>query len=278
MVSIDKARNYIHANGTMWERALWDYLFDDGPLDRVHGCLLAYKNPDGGWGHGLEHDIKCPASNPLQLEFLLSILRDTGLPPGFLLVGTPEWVEAALREDGCLANPPELLDYPHAPWWAEGGQHLPDSITGNLIRFGACTPAIAESTRKWVEVNLTLEKIRGNQWLFMAYHGYDYFMNIQEYTDLETFRGAVIKNILYCVQAHIDAGEISKTNAIFSFAPTPDSAVAKAAPPGLMDGILDRLTESQREDGGWDDEHGLAYWQPYFSTQVLLALKNFIRL
>ena len=121
MVSIDNARSFVYANGTMWERALWDYLFDDGSVDRVHQCLLCYKNPDGGWGHGLEHDIKCPLSNPLQVEFLLAILRDTALPPRNLLEGTAEWVEGSLDSDGTLKNPASLLDYPHASWWTKQG-------------------------------------------------------------------------------------------------------------------------------------------------------------
>ena len=35
MVSVDKARHFVHANGLLWERALWDYLFDDGSTARI---------------------------------------------------------------------------------------------------------------------------------------------------------------------------------------------------------------------------------------------------
>ena len=80
MISIDKARNFIYSNGNMWEKALWSYLFDNGSLERAHQYLLCYKNEDKGWGHGLEHDIKSPLSNPLMLEFLLTVVRDTNLP------------------------------------------------------------------------------------------------------------------------------------------------------------------------------------------------------
>ena len=145
--SIDQARDFVHANGVLWERALWDYLFDDGPLERVHQCLLCYKNPDGGWGHGMEHDVKAPMSNPLALEFLLTVIRDTGLPIGNLFDGTPQWVERIQQPDGSLANPTDLLDYPHAPWWNHGGQSMPDSITGNLIKHGLC-PQVWTNARK----------------------------------------------------------------------------------------------------------------------------------
>lgn len=277
-VSIDRARSYVHANGVLWERALWDYLFDDGSLARVHQCLLCYKNEDGGWGHGLEHDIKSPLSNPLMLEFLLGIGRDTGIPLGEVLDGTPEWVESVQQPDGTLRNPPSLLDYPHAPWWRDGGQHMPDSITGNLTKYGICPPAVQERTKAWVQKHLTLDDIRSNGWLFMAYHAFDYFMNVTEFPDVATYRSATLDNIYTCAQAHAANGECHKLFPIFSYADGPDSAVAVNAPPGLLDNVLDYLQAAQREDGGWDDEHGIAHWQPYFSTVILLALQRFGRI
>jgi hypothetical protein len=277
MISVNKAGDFVHAHGTLWERALWDYLFADGPADRVHQCLLCYKNSDGGWGHGLEHDIKTPASNPLMLEFLLSIIRDTGLPIGDLLEGTPDWLEDNQNPDGSLKNPPELLNYPHAQWWPEG-QTIPASITGNLLAHNLCPPAVRDKTRAWVKKNLKLDKIMDNNWLFMAYHAYDYFFNEEDFPKLEKHRSGVVENIYACAAGHLERGEMNKLFPLFQFASSPESAVAQNAPEGLIDQVLDHLEDSQREDGGWEDEHGLFYWQPYFSTVILLALKRFGRL
>lgn len=276
MISIENARSFVHAHGVMWERALWDYLFDQGPVERVHQCLSCYKNENGGWAHGLEHDIKSPLSNPLMLEFLLSVIRDTGIPAGTLLDNTPAWLESIQNPDGTLGNPSGLMDYPHAQWW-EGGQNKPDSITGNLIKLNLCPPTVQEKTRNWVLENLTLEKIRSNNWLFMAYHAYDYFFNVDDFPQLEKYQEAIGENIYACALGHEAEGEMNKLFPFFQFASGPESTVAKNAPAGLIDRILDHLGSSQREDGGWDDEHGLVYWQPYFSTVVLLALKRFGR-
>jgi hypothetical protein len=63
MISIENARSFVHAHGVMWERALWDYLFDQGPVERVHQCLSCYKNEDGGWGHvgwSMTSNPRCP--------------------------------------------------------------------------------------------------------------------------------------------------------------------------------------------------------------------------
>ncbi len=277
MISIENARSFVHAHGVMWERALWDYLFADGPVERAHQCLSCYKNDDGGWGHGLEHDIKSPLSNPLMLEFLLSVIRDTGMPAGTLLDNTPEWLESVQNPDGSLGNPPGLLDYPHAQWWEEG-QNKPDSITGSLIKLKLCPPSVQEKTRNWVIENLTLEKISGNNWLFMAYHTYDYFFNVVDFPELDRYQTATLDNIYACALGHEEQGEMNKLFPFFQFASGPESVAAKNAPTGLVDRILDHLGSSQREDGGWDDEHGLVYWQSYFSTVVLLALKRFGRI
>lgn len=277
MVSKENARCYIHAHGNLWERALWDYLFDGGSAERVQRILSGYKNQDGGFGHGLEHDIKAPMSNPLMLEFLLAVMRDTDLPPGSLLEGTPEWLESIQKDDGSLSNPPGLEKYPRAQWWEEG-QTIPDSITGNLLKHGVCPARVRDQTREWVSKNVSLETIRENNWLFMAYHPYDYFMNEDQFPGVEQYREVTLETIFRTALDHEKKGEHQKLFPFFQFAKGPESTVAQEAPFGLVSRMLDYLQESQREDGGWDDEHGLAYWQPYFSTIILLALKRFGRI
>src|SRR5690348_14856763 len=80
-VSLKKARDFVYSTGILWEKALFGYLFENRSLDHLHQCLLCYKNPDNGWGHALEHDIKTPDSNIAALEFLLAAcVRDLDIP------------------------------------------------------------------------------------------------------------------------------------------------------------------------------------------------------
>lgn len=274
-VSVKKARDFVYGNGALWEKALFGYLFDGRPAAHVQQCLLCYKNADGGYGHDLEHDITCPESHPLALEFLLFILRDTGLPAGTLLDGTAAWVEANRCDDGSLKNPGTVRDYPLAPWWVEGGgQTTPDSITGNLMKFDACTPDLANSTKAWVLANLTLDNIRANEWLFMAYHAHDYFMNVTDFPDLAAYRQATLDNINACTAVMPE----KQAYTLFQFATTPDNPVAQTIAEAVLARSLDYLLESQREDGGWTDEHDLPQWQPYTTILILLALQRYGRL
>ena len=116
---------------------------------------------------------------------------------------------------------------------------MPDAITARLLRFGSCTPALAASTRSWVEKNLTLESIRATDWLFMNYHAHDYFFQVDDFPAVEELREATIANILRC---------------------------AEAAPVG------------QQEDGGWQDEHGLTQRWPWTTICSLLTLRAYGRL
>lgn len=273
-IDIDGARNYVHGNGTLFERALFAWMCDEGSLERLHQIILCYKNPDAGFGHGFEHDLKAPQSNPLALEYLLGVMKHTEMPSGRLLVGVSDWVENQMQADGSLRNPAEIHEYPLAPWWQEwGGQTMPDAIVGNLIHFGCATGTLIERTKRWVLANTSEDKIMANEWLFMAYHAFDFFFAVNELPGLQAFREATIENIVACALAAPE----NQFDSVFSFAPTPDSMIAQALPAGFIDRCLDVLEEAQQEDGSWLDQHNLPQWYPITTFKVLLALRRFGR-
>ncbi len=271
-ISLDRARDYVFTHGMLWERALFSWRFDDGPLEQLQRCLLCYKNADGGWGHGLEHDLKAPLSHPAALEYLLGVLRYHDIPPGTLLDGTVAWLERQQQPDGSLRNPTELGNWPLAPWWTEwGGQKQPDSIVGNLHALGLATPRLQNATRHWAEQHHSLEGIRSNDWLFMTYHAFDYFMNIDDFPQLAGFRAATLAHTVALAETLIPKRHYT----LFFFAPDPASAVARALPEAALTRCLDTLATTQREDGGWADEHDLPQWQPVTTINVLTALQRY---
>ena len=271
---LGKARQFVYRHGTLLERALFAWLFDGAGLDRLHRIILCYKNPDSGFGHGLEHDIKAPQSHPLALEYLLGLMKHAAVPPGSIFAGTADWVEAQMDERGNLRNPPETRDYPLEPWWREkGGQTMPDSTVGNLIHFGFATPSLIEKTKAWVLTNCTPAKIQDNEWLFMAYHAFDFFFAVDVLPDLEHFRRATVDNIVACAEAAPE----NQFDSLFVFAPTPDSMIARALPAGLPDRFLDVLSNTQQPEGNWLDQHNLPQWYPMTTINVLLALKRYGR-
>jgi hypothetical protein len=50
---IQKAKTFIFMNGRLLERKLWEYFFENGSKRSCINALLAYQNPDGGFGNGM---------------------------------------------------------------------------------------------------------------------------------------------------------------------------------------------------------------------------------
>jgi hypothetical protein len=224
-------------------------------------------------GKWLGHDIKCPDSNPITLEFLLTVHRETGMPMGDLLDGTIDWLEGNINENGSFRAPETLLDYPHAWWMAKDiDPTIPDSIIGNLKKLELLTPKLEKCARKWTTENLNIDKIAANKWLFMAYHAFDYYSNIEE--EIKGAYTATVKNIVECAQVATP----NQYHTLFHFIKSPEDKLAKKMPIGLIDRFLDYMEAGQREDGGWEDEHDLKYWQPYITIEIMCALRNFRRI
>ena len=64
-VQYRKARNFILTNARMIERRLFHYHFEQGDASGIFHAVYAYRNPDGGFGHGMEPDTASPESQPL---------------------------------------------------------------------------------------------------------------------------------------------------------------------------------------------------------------------
>ena len=91
-------------------------------------AVAAYRNPDGGFGHALEPDGRCPGSQALAIDFALRVLLEAAR-------GTPPWPTVPAAGSPRTPRPGaawcswdrSVEDWPHAPWWVpeEGGPASP---------------------------------------------------------------------------------------------------------------------------------------------------------
>jgi hypothetical protein len=126
---IDAAREFLWKNARLLERRRFAFLFEAAPADSVLRALVAYQNADGGFGNGLEPDLRGPTSQPIPAwtalwlldeidrldattaKPILSFLTSIELPGG----GVPFTLRSA-------------SDYPHAPWWETDARRPPASL------------------------------------------------------------------------------------------------------------------------------------------------------
>ena len=60
-----RARDFMYTHARLLERLLFAVRFEGAPPAAVGKLVAAYQNPDGGLGHALEPDVRCPESQPL---------------------------------------------------------------------------------------------------------------------------------------------------------------------------------------------------------------------
>ena len=56
---VDAARTFIYANGRLLEQRVFAALFEGRAASAVVAALAAYRNTDGGFGHGFVHGGIC---------------------------------------------------------------------------------------------------------------------------------------------------------------------------------------------------------------------------
>ena len=151
--AFQRAKTFVLENGRDLDRALLAYHFADGTADAVLAALAAYQNEDGGFGHGLEPDLRTPASSVIATTVAFQSCRSLGVLGEHPLVqrGVAYLLETydATRQVWPII-PPEVEDAPHAPWWdyasseAGFGGFLVNprvEIVGYLHDYSAAVPA-----------------------------------------------------------------------------------------------------------------------------------------
>jgi len=115
-----KAKTYIQKAARPLDQALFNYYFEHGSAQSVTTCLRAFQNIDGGFGHGLEPDVRLRDSSVLATTIALQYLGTIEASSDHELVqGAIEYLlkNYNRNQKRWPIVPPQVNDHPHAPWW-----------------------------------------------------------------------------------------------------------------------------------------------------------------
>ncbi len=125
---LSKATDFIWRIARLLERRRFAYLFLGGEKQAVVEALRPYQNPDGGFGNGLEPDVRAPVSQPVPTWTALCVLDEAEAFDDPMVTRACDYLLSITTPEGGV--PFVLLsvrDYPHAPWW-ETGEQPPASL------------------------------------------------------------------------------------------------------------------------------------------------------
>lgn len=84
------------------EQRRFAHHFTGGGAEPVETALAAYRNEDGGYGHGLEPDLRGPLSRPSHASHALSVLDGVGRRGGPLVERVCRYLTLVSAADGAL--------------------------------------------------------------------------------------------------------------------------------------------------------------------------------
>jgi hypothetical protein len=148
-VDVASAERFIFANARLIDRHRLAVLRHGAAVDPVLAALRAYRNPDGGFGHALEPDVRAPDSEPAATLQALEVLAGIGALDDPMVADAAAWIATIADPDGCVPFvTPASAAYPHAPWMVptDGGPHLTFAIAAALWEAGSSEPWLQPAT------------------------------------------------------------------------------------------------------------------------------------
>ena len=246
-----RARGFIYSEARLLERLLFAVRFEGASPATVGTVVSAYQNPDGGLGHALEPDVRCPESQPLFVEIGLQALHDAGWRDRDLSLRICSFLEGVSDQSGFVPPLlPNALDWPLAAHW---GSHWEPSINptagicGLLHYQGIEHPWLTRATQACCELLLYSPPREAHALLGavrLAEHLPDRRM---AETLAEKIAETLPQAAFFVPTAPVTTYGLTPLH----LAPTPKSFFRKFLPQEQIDAHLEDLIRRQEPDGGW---------------------------
>jgi hypothetical protein len=304
-----RARRFMVAGARPLDRALFAFRFEAGPAGAVVRELAAYRNEDGGFGHGLEPDVRTPLSSALATGIALDVLHEVGAPADHALVrGAIGYLRETYDADAGVWRvvPPGTNDHPHAPWWHDEYGSLADTfddflvipraqLVGLLHGYAALAPGLFPGD--WLAA-VTERTVADIEALDAAAFGgggdtLRYALDLAETEALPpSFRDRLLpklRGVALTVVSRDPAAWDSYCAPPLKIAPSPDCAVAGLFRDDLQ-AHLDYQIAHQTPEGAWEPtwtwgdfypdvwSQARQEWRGHLTLETLTALHSFGRI
>jgi hypothetical protein len=261
VVDLQAASDFMATHARPLDRRRFDVVLHGAPPDGALAALAAYRNPDAGFGWGLEPDLRASESQPGPALHAFEVFEDILPATSPLAVELCDWLESVSLPDGGLPFALPLGSSAGcAPFWANADPSVSSlqitAVVASIAnRVAAGDPAVA-----------------GHRWLARAT---DYCLGAIEAMGDEPHALALAFSVQLLDAVHdtrsesagllarlgerIPAGGLMPVGGgiegelmrPLDFAPLPDRPARRLFAPATIVAELERLAAQQQEDGGW---------------------------
>ena len=261
MTDLDAASDFMATHARLLDRRRFDVVATGAPPEGVLAALSAHRNPDGGYGWGLEPDLRATESQPGPALHAFEVFEDIApatSPQGGELC---DWLDSvALPGGGLPFALPVGSAAGCAPFWANADPNVSSlqitAVVASIAnRVAGHDPAVAEHPWLRRATDYCLEAIaaKGDDWFAL-----ELAFSVQLLDSVHDQRPEAAE-LLTRLSERIPAdGLVPVTGGIegetmrpLDFAPFPDRPVRRLFDSETIGADLDRLASGQEADGGW---------------------------
>jgi hypothetical protein len=290
MVDLNAASAFMATHARLLDRRRFDVLLHDAPADGALAALSAYSNPDGGYGWGLEADLRATESQPGAALHAFEVFEDIAPATTPRAVELCDWLASVSLPDGGLPFALPVSDGAGcAPFWAQADPtvsslQITAVVTATAHRVAANDPAVA-----------------GHQWLTRATdyclaaieamgddpHALELTFALQfldavhdSHPEAADLIARLSRHIPASGLVHVGGGLEEEMMRPLDFAPDPDRPVRALFAPEAISAELERLVDQQQDDGGWPVDFAnyspaaSLEWRGHMTVRALSILKR----
>ncbi|MFC5183437.1 prenyltransferase/squalene oxidase repeat-containing protein [Actinomadura harenae] len=292
-IDLNKAAEFMATHARLLDRRRFDLLFSEdrnggGDVEAVIAALEGYRNADGGYGWGLEPDLRSSESQTGAAAHAFEVFAEVGGHPR--AVELCDWLESVSLADGGLPFAlPVTSEAGNAPWWATADTTVSSlQITAFTLvaarQVAEVDPGVAE--HPWLERATgycvgAVGALDGNPHAYIlafAMRAMDALQDVHPQAP-ELMEGLAAQ-IPDDGRLRVEGGTEDEYLHPLDFAAVPGRPPRGLFGPEIIARDLERLAAGQQEDGGWTVEYakispaGALEWRGYETVRVLSALRN----
>lgn len=288
-IDLAAVRAFMCTHARLLDRRRFDVMFDHASAASLLDALDAYRNPDGGYGWGLEPDLRSATSQPGGALHAFEAMADAAPATTPQAVKLCDWLMSVTLPDGGLPFALPFSDTAgSAPFWvnADPGTsslQITAVVTAEARRAAAHDQSVANhpwlrtATEYCLSVVRTLTTAPPPMELAMVVRLLDAIPESGTAdAHLDRLRQYVPRDGLL----HVDGGAEEEYMRPLDFSPRPDRPARQLIDPKAVQDDLRRLAREQRPDGGWNvdfDTYSAASaleWRGNLTVGVLTLLRE----
>ena len=265
MIDLDPTLDFIASNARLLDRRRLELALGGGDPEATLAVLAGYRNPDGGFGWGLEPDARAPAGQPVAALHAFEVFEEVAPLSSPMAVGLLDWLDAIALPEGAVPFAlPGGAYAGSAPMWGTADTtspslHMTAVVLGIVHRVARHDPRVA--AHPWLG--------RATEWaateigkLGGPTHAIEFRYVLQLLDALDA--GDELQRLGAYLPADatmpVAGGKPDEAMRPLDFSPEPGRPLRDLIDPQAIELDLDRLEGERHDDGGWDVDW--RHWSP----------------